>query len=132
VSGGHFFSPWESPLICVHTLQGCGHKSKAKRTSFEKSNATVRWTVARRGPGDTLIFFRLSKRKCKRVPSGVPKKNNPNLISVGEEFGLFLIKETAPNLKERTDEKTVILFCLVFYKRSAPGFRRFLHRYIPE
>jgi hypothetical protein len=25
-----------------------------------------------------------------RVPSGVPKKNNPNLFSVGDGFGLFV------------------------------------------
>ena len=28
--------------------------------------------------------------RCKRVPFGVPKKNDPNLIPVGEGFGSFL------------------------------------------
>ena len=36
----------------------------------------------------TLILARLTEgRKCKRVPSGVPKQNNPNHIG---GFGLFV------------------------------------------
>jgi len=37
--------------------------------------------------GNSLIFFRQCERKCNRVPFGVPKQNNPNLIA---GFGLFL------------------------------------------
>lgn len=50
---------------------------------LEYVNSTVRWTVdCRRIDGGNTIM--------KRVPSGVPKENNPNLMPVGEGFGLFL------------------------------------------
>jgi hypothetical protein len=38
----------------------------------------------------TFIFSRLGGRKCKRVPSGVPNKTNPNFLPVGEGFGFVV------------------------------------------
>jgi hypothetical protein len=37
------------------------------------------------------LRFAIDILKVQKVTLGVPKKNNPNLISVGEGFGLFLL-----------------------------------------
>ena len=44
VSGGHFFSPWESPLIYGRIRYGCGHKSKM--FSIHQSIMDIRSTAA--------------------------------------------------------------------------------------
>ena len=95
VSGGHFFSPWESPLICRRIRYGCGCESNILRktiflvrtrkripigvSSFlfrppggkglEHSNATVRWTVAHaRLDGHDTSVFAHSRAKTQTSP----------------------------------------------------------------
>ena len=59
MSGGHFFSPWESPLHPGRIRYGCGRDVRA---------------LLEQAKGIPLVFFRKSERKCKRVPSGVQQK----------------------------------------------------------
>ena len=95
LSGGHFFSPWESPLICRRIRYGCGCESNIlcktiflvctrKRipirvSSFlfrplggkglEHSNATVRGTVAHaRLDGHDTSVFAHSRAKTQTSP----------------------------------------------------------------
>ena len=68
VSGGHFFSPWESPSNSRRIRYGCG------------------WNLNVPDTEKVLVSRAFSKNP---VRTFVPKKNNPNLISVGEGFGLF-------------------------------------------
>ena len=59
VSGGHFFSPWESPLICRRIRYGCGCESNIL-------SKTIFLVCTRKRLPIRVSSFRLSKNLCFR------------------------------------------------------------------
>ena len=60
------------------------------RVEVSEKEITI-WTILDADPTGTIDHTLEGVTITPGVPSGVPKKNNPNLISVGEGFGLFLL-----------------------------------------
>ena len=60
------------------------------RVEVSRDKITI-WTILNADPNGTIDENTEGVTITYGVPSGVPKKNNPNLISVGEGFGLFLL-----------------------------------------
>ena len=58
VSGGHFFSPWESPRSSERIPQGCGRSSGIAEGDSNASNPTRRGRVGGEGSTEPNLYFR--------------------------------------------------------------------------
>ena len=77
MSGGHFFSPWESPRSSERIPQGCGRSSGIADGDSNASNPTRRGRVGGEGSTEPNLCFRpFSGENANESPTGHQKIGN--------------------------------------------------------
>ena len=95
------FLGWEFDLTTSLTIYGFGLRGNSAYKSIGKHRfRTKKHQKVNKSSQKTMAYLFGSKRPWVRIPSLRPHENNPNILLLGEAFGLFVLFEY-PNFNSK-------------------------------